>query len=117
MENISQYILSGAEVIVNAEEPAMNAVSYPKCCTSVDRKHNRVVVSPIVEHRIRNKKIFESGRMKVLTRKDGTYMLYFNIHAQEDWADLSNNFYTFEEALDETCRYDARLHREKARGK
>lgn len=105
-KNNNQYILANAEVIVNDKKPAIGTVSYPKCSTTVDSKNRRVVVSPIIEHYVKNKKIFESERVKVMTRKDGTYMLTFNIHAQEDWAQVDERLGVIRKALDTTHRYD-----------
>lgn len=105
-KNNNQYILVNAEVIVNDEMPATGTVSYPKCSTTVDSKNSRVVVSPIIEHYVKNKKIFESDRVKVMTRKDGTYMLTFNIHAQEDWAQVDKRLGVIKKALGATHRYD-----------
>lgn len=81
-----QYILTGAQVTVNAPKPTMGrTVAYRQAIAVVDTKNNLVSITPPMRTEVKNKKIFEMDPVKVMTRKEeGRYMLYCEVDADDD---------------------------------
>lgn len=82
----NNFVITDAKVTVNAPKPTIaRTVAYKNAIAVVDMKHKLVSISPIMRTEIKNKKIFERGPVKAMTRKtEGTYMVYCEVDADED---------------------------------
>ena len=79
--NIKKHVVENAKVTFYAPKPVAGRCTYRNC--QVEENGNKVDVIPqTVPSYVKNIKIFECGRTRVMTRKDGSYMLYHNIVAE-----------------------------------
>lgn len=90
------------QLVHHSQESELNS-----CSVRIKPRSRKVQITPLKRtNYAHNTKVFEKGRVKVMTRKDGTYMLTFAVHAQEDWAQADECLGVIRRALDATHCYD-----------
>ena len=102
--NIKKHIVENAKVTIYAPKPVAGRCTYRNC--QVEENGNRVDVIPqTVPSYARNIKIYECGRTRVMTRKDGSYMLYHNIVPELDEGSIDTLMTELREAVTAALRH------------
>ena len=102
--NIKKHVVENAKVTIYAPKPAAGRCTYKNC--QVEENGNKVDVIPqTVPSYVKNTKIYERGRTRVITRKDGSYMLYHNIVAELEEGNVDALMAELQEAVTAALRH------------
>ena len=103
--NIKKHVVENAKVTIYAPKPPAGRCTYRNC--QVEENGNKVDVIPqTVPNYVRNTKVYECGRTRVMTRKDGSYMLYHNIVAELEESNVDALMTELREAVMATLRHN-----------
>ena len=103
--NIKKHVVENAKVTIYAPKPVAGRCTYRNC--QVEENGNKVDVIPqTVPNYVRNTKVYECGRTRVMTRKDGSYMLYHNIVAELEESNVDALMTELREAVMATLRHN-----------
>ena len=103
--NIKKHTIENAKVTIYAPKPVAGKCTYRNC--QVEENGNKVDVIPqMVPSYVKNIKIFECGRTRVMTRKDGTYMLYHKIVPELDEGSVEDLIAVLRGALTTALRHN-----------
>lgn len=101
---IKKHSIENAKVTIYASKPVAGKCSYRNC--QVEENGNKVDVIPqTVPSYVKNTKIYECGRTRVITRKDGSYMLYHNIVAELEEGNIDALMAELQEAVTAALRH------------
>lgn len=102
--NIKKHVVENAKVTFYASKPVAGRCTYRNC--QVEENGNKVDVIPqTVPSYVKNTKIYECGRTRVITRKDGSYMLYHNIVAELEEGNVDALMAELQEAVTAALRH------------
>lgn len=102
--NIKKHVVENAKVTIYALKPLAGRCTYRNC--QVEENGNKVDVIPqTVPSYVRNTKVYECGRTRVMTRKDGSYMLYHNIVPEMDESCIDELMLELREAVTAALRH------------
>ena len=102
--NIKKHVVENAKVTFYAPNPPAGRCTYRNC--QVEENGNKVDVIPqTVPSYVRNTKVYECGRTRVMTRKDGSYMLYHNIVAELEEGNVDALMAELQEAVTAALRH------------
>lgn len=102
---LKKHSIGNAKVTIYAPMPPAGRCTYRNC--QVEENGNKVDVIPqTVPSYVRNTKVYESGRTRVMTRKDGSYMLYHNIVAELEEGNIDALMAELREAVTAALRHN-----------
>ena len=102
---LKKHSIANAKVTIYDSKPASGRCTYRNC--QVEENGNKVDVIPqTVPSYVRNTKVYECGRTRVMTRKDGSYMLYHNIVAELEEGNIDALMAELREAVTATLRHN-----------
>lgn len=101
---LKKHSIANAKVTIYASKPVAGRCTYRNC--QVEENGNKVDVIPqTVPSYVKNTKIYECGRTRVMTRKDGSYMLYHNIVAELEEGNVDALMAELQEAVTAALRH------------
>ena len=102
---LKKHSIANAKVTIYDIKPVAGRCTYRNC--QVEENGNKVDVIPqTVPSYVKNTKIYECGRTRVMTRKDGSYMLYHNIVAELEEGNVDALMTELREAVMATLRHN-----------
>ena len=102
---LKKHSIANAKVTIYDIKPAAGRCTYRNC--QVEENGNKVDVIPqTVPSYVRNTKVYECGRTRVMTRKDGSYMLYHNIVAELEEGNIDALMAELQEAVTAALRHN-----------
>ena len=101
---LKKHSIANAKVTFYAPKPVAGRCTYRNC--QVEENGNKVDVIPqTMPSYVKNTKIYECGRTRVMTRKDGSYMLYHNIVAELEEGNVDALMAELQEAVTAALRH------------